>query len=284
MKKLLALILLLPVLCFGDGFFGPYISNALAYTWPQLQTFNGGIAWPGGSLSASAPANSLVQDASGRLGIGTLPSQWLSTIIPIQGVSGALAYNSSVMRLTQNSYVDSVGHDIYIASGTASEYVETGGSHFFYIAPSGSSGGTISFQLTAEITNSGHFLLNTSTDNGTDQLQVNGSTTAVGVKTTAGFTGSTITAEVAAASYTQSVNDDYIPVNFAGTVTITMLSAASYPGKMVTIRTYQAQAVNSAASNISINGVVGTSILPATAGKWATLKSDGTNWEIIDNN
>lgn len=181
MKHLLAILLLIPSLCLGDGFFGPYISNALAYTWPQLQTFNGGIAWPGGSLSASAPANSLVLDASGRLGIGTLPSQWLSTIIPIQGVSGALAYNSSVMRLTQNSYVDSVGNDVYIASGTASEYVETGGSHFFYIAPSGSSGGAISFQLTAEITNSGHFLLNTSTDNGTDQLQVNGSANFKGV-------------------------------------------------------------------------------------------------------
>lgn len=279
MKRLLAILLLVPSFCLGDGFFGPYVSNALSYAWPQLQTFNGGIStttigasgtisstastgsaltWTGGSLSASAPAGSLVQDAAGNLSA--------------TGYMGAMNFSGLNTAFSIGSVADAYSNGFQI-------YGSAGGANANSIVAVINGIGPV-----LRIPSSGHLLINTSTDNGTDTFQNNGSLTSVGVKTTAGFTGSTITAEVAAASYTQSVNDDYIPVNFAGTVTITMLSAASYPGKMVTIRTYQAQAVNSAASNISINGVVGTSILPATAGKWATLKSDGTNWEIIDNN
>lgn len=94
----------------------------------------------------------------------------------------------------------------------------------------------------------------------------------------------TVTPEITAAAYTQLVTDYDLLVNFAGTVTLTLLNPASYAGRHLTIRTYQAQTVNSASANISINGVVGSAILFAAVGKWAVLKSDGVNWEVLINN
>lgn len=102
--------------------------------------------------------------------------------------------------------------------------------------------------------------------------------------TASGGLASSVSPEIAAATYTQLAADSDLLVNFAGTVTITLLNPATYPGRYLTIRTYQAQLVNSASANVSVNGVVGSSILAATAGKWARLKSDGVNWEVITNN
>lgn len=86
--------------------------------------------------------------------------------------------------------------------------------------------------------------------------------------------------------------------NYAGTVTITLRPAnessvtgtnaftgmtTTNTGRWIYIKTVTANAVVSASSNIvPINGTVaGTAILPATAGAWAALQSDGTNWVIM---
>ncbi len=68
--------------------------------------------------------------------------------------------------------------------------------------------------------------------------------------------------------------------------TVTLPSAASYTGRCITIKTIQAQQVDSASSNVVplAGGAAGTAILAATAGKWAMLVSDGTNWEIMAGN
>lgn len=239
------------------------------------------LASAGSSFSASAPAGSLVQDGTGVL---TITPAFKTTGVVNGGIFSQFSNSSTGVSASIGLQLTASGGSSYIFQNSAANSPANELSFQNNVA-----GGGISFLLQGSTVarfapTTGRFLINTTTDNGTDALQVNGSTTAVGVKTTAGFTGSTITAEVTAATYTQSVNDDYIPVNFAGTVTITMLNPATYPGKYVKIRTYQAQAVNSASANISINGVVGSSILAATAGKWAELKSDGVNWEMVDNN
>lgn len=74
--------------------------------------------------------------------------------------------------------------------------------------------------------------------------------------------------------------------NGAGTVTLTLPSAVSYSGRGFNIKTVANQAVVSASSNIvpistTSPGVV---ILAATAGKWASIVSDGTNWVIMSAN
>ena len=115
-------------------------------------------------------------------------------------------------------------------------------------------------------------------------LTLLGGLTATGIIAVNGGISSTVTPEVAGATYSQLPVDSDIMVNYAGTVTLTLLNPATYPGRIITIRTYQGQLVNSASANVSINGAAGTAILVATVGKWATLKSDGTNWEMLRNN
>jgi hypothetical protein len=91
---------------------------------------------------------------------------------------------------------------------------------------------------------------------------------------------------IAAATYTVLTSDSGVINNNAGTLTLTLLAAATYPGKQLVVRTIQAQTVVSAASNVVplAGGAAGTAILAATAGKWAMLQSDGANWQIMMSN
>ncbi len=96
----------------------------------------------------------------------------------------------------------------------------------------------------------------------------------IAVPTTATVTGSTKTignAEVA------------VTINYAGTCTVTLPAASSCAGRLVKLRTITANTVVSASSNVVplAGGAAGTAILAATAGKWAELQSDGSNWQII---
>lgn len=91
----------------------------------------------------------------------------------------------------------------------------------------------------------------------------------------------------AGSTYTVGSTDYSIIANNAGgTLTLTLPSAGSSNGRVILIRTIQAQTVVSASSNVVplVGGAAGTAILAATAGKWAELQSDGTNWQIMAGN
>ena len=78
--------------------------------------------------------------------------------------------------------------------------------------------------------------------------------------------------------------DTYLVANFAGTVTLTFPAASgNNVGKRYVVKTIQAQTVISASSNVcpSTTATPGTAILAGTAGKFAELVSDGTNWIIM---
>jgi hypothetical protein len=64
---------------------------------------------------------------------------------------------------------------------------------------------------------------------------------------------------------------------------VTLPTASSWTGREFTIKTIAAFTVISNASNVVplAGGAAGTAILAATAGTWATLVSDGTNWIIM---
>jgi hypothetical protein len=68
--------------------------------------------------------------------------------------------------------------------------------------------------------------------------------------------------------------------NYAGTVTLVLPNPALYFGLVLNVRTITANAVVADASVVVpiTGGAAGTAILPATAGAWATLQSDGINW------
>ena len=86
------------------------------------------------------------------------------------------------------------------------------------------------------------------------------------------------------ADFTLADAEDYLINNKAGSAcVVTLPAAASYTGRVVTIKTIQAQAVNSASSNVvpRAGGAAGTAIVSGTAGNWAELVSDGSNWVIM---
>jgi len=88
---------------------------------------------------------------------------------------------------------------------------------------------------------------------------------------------------IVAATYAIADSDSYLIADFAGTVTLTLPTAGRFPGRAILIKTVQAQAVDSDDANVVplAGGAAGASILAATAGKWATLVSDSTNWQIM---
>ena len=70
----------------------------------------------------------------------------------------------------------------------------------------------------------------------------------------------------------------------SGTLTVTLPSAAQWPGRELTLRNTVAFAVQSASSNvvpITNATTPTTAILAATDGAWARLRSNGTNWVIV---
>ncbi|MER9459667.1 glycoside hydrolase family 55 protein [Mesorhizobium sp. M0387] len=87
-------------------------------------------------------------------------------------------------------------------------------------------------------------------------------------------------------NFSVGVAENWLIVNQAATTTVTLPAAATWNGREIMIRTIQAQLVISASSNVipMVGGSAGTAILAATAGKWVTLVSDGTNWQIMAGN
>ena len=88
------------------------------------------------------------------------------------------------------------------------------------------------------------------------------------------------------ADWTVQDTENWFISNRAATNTVTLPAAASYTGREIMIKTIQAQTVVSASSNVVplVGGAAGTAILAATAGRWATLVSDGINWVIMQGN
>jgi hypothetical protein len=89
------------------------------------------------------------------------------------------------------------------------------------------------------------------------------------------------------ADFTVVATETSIINNKSGsTCTATLPAAASYPGRWLFIKNHQAQLVVSASSNVvpQAGGSAGTAILAATAGKWALLQSDNSNWQIMLSN
>jgi hypothetical protein len=88
------------------------------------------------------------------------------------------------------------------------------------------------------------------------------------------------------ASFTLGSAENWIVCNGTGIITVTLPAASSWIGREVMLKTIAAFTVVSASSNVvPINTAsAGTAILAATAGKFATLVSNGTNWVVMNAN
>lgn len=87
------------------------------------------------------------------------------------------------------------------------------------------------------------------------------------------------------ASFSLAATEDWIVCNgAAANVAITFPAASSWTGRAVYLKNLSGTyTVISAASDVvpRAGGAAGTAILAATAGAWATVVSNGTNWEIM---
>ena len=85
------------------------------------------------------------------------------------------------------------------------------------------------------------------------------------------------------ASFTLADSENFVVCNGAGSITVTFPTASANTGRVVWIKTIAAQTVVSASSNVKpINsGTAGTAILAASAGAWAMLVCDGTDWVVM---
>jgi hypothetical protein len=92
-----------------------------------------------------------------------------------------------------------------------------------------------------------------------------------------------------ATTLTVSVNTTWLNIHQDATVTLTLPSAATYPGKELIIKQTGSGNVFSASSNIigfttAFSGSTQTSIIAPATYRFATLVSDGTNWVIMQRN
>ena len=87
-------------------------------------------------------------------------------------------------------------------------------------------------------------------------------------------------------NFTLGANENEVICNGGASITVTLPSASSWVGRKVRIKTRAAYTVISASSNVKPldTDTAGTAILAATAGKWAELVSDGSNWIILAGN
>ena len=86
------------------------------------------------------------------------------------------------------------------------------------------------------------------------------------------------------ADFTLADTETVIINNKTGSACVaTLPSAALWSGRLLLMKTTQALALNSATSNVvpKAGGAAGTAIATGTAGNWALLVSDGTNWVIM---
>lgn len=88
------------------------------------------------------------------------------------------------------------------------------------------------------------------------------------------------------ASFTLGSNENEVICNGTATITATLPAASSWVGRKVRVKTVAAYTVISASSDVVplAGGAAGTAILAATAGKYAELVSDGTNWIVMAGN
>lgn len=87
-------------------------------------------------------------------------------------------------------------------------------------------------------------------------------------------------------SFSLGANENEVICNGGASITVTLPTASSWVGRKVRIKTRAAYTVISASSNVKPldTDTAGTAILAATAGKWAELVSDGSNWVIMAGN
>ena len=91
---------------------------------------------------------------------------------------------------------------------------------------------------------------------------------------------------ITSATYVVPTNVTWLTINRSSTCTLTLPNVSTFAGRELHIKTINTGSVISNTTNVTAldGSSTNTPILSATAGKWATLVSDGTNWVIMQAN
>jgi hypothetical protein len=122
-------------------------------------------------LLTNDTANTMILDASGNLGLGVTPSGWSAAYRTIEsGVTGGnygVFWSSSNTDGGANAYGQiGIGNNNsagskYAGNGASSFYLQSGGRHSWYNAPSGTAGNTITWTQAMTLDSSGNLLVGT---------------------------------------------------------------------------------------------------------------------------
>jgi hypothetical protein len=119
-----------------------------------------------------------------------------------------------------------------------------------------------------------------------ESVDVTGAITGASVAVTGKLNGTQLDLNapvIKTASFTLADVENFIVCNGAGSITVTFPTASANSGRVVWIKTIAAQTVVSASSNVKpiSTNTAGTAILAASAGAWAMLVCDGTDWVVM---
>ena len=266
MKKLLAFALLLFTSTVAQAqIYGGNIFPQLEVTGPA--SFDSTVSAP--SYISTATTGASVYNTVAGIQVGSNPAS--GTLQTSFGNFNNGTIRTGIRADTGDNLVIYSGSTA-VATGTVSTGIVTQSGYMYGWASTGNPLGTVDTTLCR--LSAGTVEANSGTGCGSS-----GS-----IKASVFSTGAPVT--VAASTYTVLTTDSYIIVNNAGTCTVTMPTASSFTGRQITIKTITANTVVSNASNVvpETTATPGTAILAGTAGKWARLVSDGSNWIIMESN
>lgn len=114
-------------------------------------------------------------DASGNLGLGVVPSAWLSQFKAIDVGSGAAyAGTATTARVFGNTYCDTGFTYRYKVAGSASYYYCGDGIHQWSTSPFGTAGSPISFTQAMTLSEGGNLLVGSTLDDRGHRIKVKG--------------------------------------------------------------------------------------------------------------
>jgi len=245
-------------------------STAGAYAGPVF--ISGGRATGTANLGGSVyiDGGDSFNSTAGTVNIGTLslssgavtPNINIGTASSITSIAGTVNVGGASGTVTVGS-TQITGNTVYINNAATT----SSNTKVVNIGTGGASGSITNISLGSA----------TSGATGTTKL-----TTGLSVATPS-------TSTITGTTYTMGVNDTVLVFNTTAACTVTMLSAATYPGKVVWVKQIAAFAVSSSSSTSNLgvqpltSTTAGTAILSG-AGKFAQLVSNGTNWVIMNAN
>lgn len=186
------------------------------------------------------------------------------------GDTSATPANATI-RGTNASGTDIGGPNLTIQAGRGTG-TGAGGAVVFQTSAAGTTGSTLNAATERmRIDSSGNVGIGTTTNLST--LTINGPIAPKGPT------------DVNAATYTVATTDSSLRFTTTN-CTVTLPAAASFPGRILWLNTVTANSVTSNASNVIPLGsnTAGTAIFAATAGKFAMIQSNGTNWVTMMSN